>query len=104
MVASRKNFLANGRAAKTLGLVNRASVALLASLVVASAFSESTEPTSICITTWNLQWFPSGSANEASVEQQNQRLKEAADVLREPNAISNAIEYAKFYSRSHDGR
>ena len=36
-------------------------------------------------TTWNLQWFPSGSAKEASAEQQNQRIKEAADVLRPIN-------------------
>ena len=36
-------------------------------------------------TTWNLQWFPNGSANEASSEQQNQRIKEAADVLRPIN-------------------
>src|SRR4029453_18437209 len=33
-------------------------------------------------TTWNLQWFPNGSAHEASAEQQNQRIKEASDVLR----------------------
>jgi hypothetical protein len=36
-------------------------------------------------TTWNLQWFPNGSAHEASAEQQNQRVKEAADVLRPIN-------------------
>src|SRR6266480_5949695 len=36
-------------------------------------------------TTWNLQWFPSGSAKEASTEQQNQCIKEAADVLRPIN-------------------
>jgi endonuclease/exonuclease/phosphatase family metal-dependent hydrolase len=36
-------------------------------------------------TTWNLQWFPNGSAHEASAEQQNQRIKEAADVLRPIN-------------------
>jgi hypothetical protein len=30
-------------------------------------------------TTWNLEWFPSGSANEASIEQQNQRIKEEAE-------------------------
>jgi endonuclease/exonuclease/phosphatase family metal-dependent hydrolase len=36
-------------------------------------------------TAWNLQWFPNGSANEASSEQQNQRIKEAADVLRPIN-------------------
>src|SRR5215468_5975416 len=33
-------------------------------------------------TTWNLQWFPNGSAREASAEKQEQRIKEAADVLR----------------------
>jgi hypothetical protein len=36
-------------------------------------------------TTWNLQWFPNGSANEASAAQQEQRIKEAADVLRPIN-------------------
>jgi endonuclease/exonuclease/phosphatase family metal-dependent hydrolase len=65
--------------------VKHALFALLASLVVASVFSESTEPTRIRITTWNLEWFPSGSAKEASAEQQSQRIKEAADVLRPIN-------------------
>src|SRR6266498_647356 len=36
-------------------------------------------------TTWNLEWFPNGSAHEASAEQQEQRIKEAADVLRPIN-------------------
>jgi len=36
-------------------------------------------------TTWNLEWFPNGSAHEASAEQQNQRIKQAADVLRPIN-------------------
>jgi Endonuclease/Exonuclease/phosphatase family len=36
-------------------------------------------------TTWNLQWFPNGSAKEASAAQQEQRIKEAADVLRPIN-------------------
>jgi endonuclease/exonuclease/phosphatase family metal-dependent hydrolase len=36
-------------------------------------------------TTWNLQWFPNGSAHEASAAQQDQRVKEAADVLRPIN-------------------
>jgi hypothetical protein len=65
--------------------VKCALFALLASLVVASAVSESTEPIRIRITTWNLQWFANGSTNEASAEQQNQRIKEAADVLRPIN-------------------
>ena len=33
-------------------------------------------------TTWNLEWFPNGSAKERPVAQQEQRIKEAADVLR----------------------
>ena len=36
-------------------------------------------------TTWNLQWFPNGSPKEAPAEQQEQRIKEAADVLRPIN-------------------
>ena len=62
--------------------MNRALFALFASVIVGSALGESTEPTRIRITTWNLQWFPNGSAKEASPEQQEQRIKEAADVLR----------------------
>jgi len=33
-------------------------------------------------TTWNLEWFPNGSAKEAPAAQQEQRIKQAADVLR----------------------
>jgi endonuclease/exonuclease/phosphatase family metal-dependent hydrolase len=62
--------------------VNRALFALLAFVIVGSALGESTEPARIRITTWNLEWFPNGSAKEAPVEQQTQRIKEAADVLR----------------------
>jgi endonuclease/exonuclease/phosphatase family metal-dependent hydrolase len=36
-------------------------------------------------TTWNLEWFPNGSPKEASTTQQDQRIKEAADVLRPIN-------------------
>jgi endonuclease/exonuclease/phosphatase family metal-dependent hydrolase len=36
-------------------------------------------------TTWNLEWFPNGSAHETSAAQQEQRIKEAADVLRPIN-------------------
>jgi endonuclease/exonuclease/phosphatase family metal-dependent hydrolase len=86
MITSRKIFLANKRAAKTLGLVNRVLVALLASFVVASALSQSAEPTSIRITTWNLEWFPNGSAHDATPELQAQRIAAAADVLRPINS------------------
>jgi len=33
-------------------------------------------------TTWNLEWLPNGSAIEAPVAREEQRIKEAADVLR----------------------
>jgi len=33
-------------------------------------------------TTWNLEWFPNGSAKETPAAQQEQRIKQAADVLR----------------------
>jgi len=36
-------------------------------------------------TTWNLQWFPNGSVHEAPATQQDQRIKEAAEVLRPIN-------------------
>jgi endonuclease/exonuclease/phosphatase family metal-dependent hydrolase len=65
--------------------VKRALFALLASLVVASAVSESTEPTRIRITTWNLEWFPNGSAHDATPELQSQRIAAAAGVLRPIN-------------------
>src|SRR5262245_5129739 len=36
-------------------------------------------------TTWNVEWFPNGSSKEASAERQEQRIKQAADVLRPIN-------------------
>jgi hypothetical protein len=65
--------------------VNRGLFALLASLIVGSALGQPTEPTSIRITTWNLEWFPNGSPKEAPPEQQDQRINEAANVLRPIN-------------------
>jgi hypothetical protein len=66
-------------------LTNRALFALLATFVVARAVGESTEPTKIRITTWNLEWFPNGSAHDATPEVQAQRIAAAADVLRPIN-------------------
>jgi endonuclease/exonuclease/phosphatase family metal-dependent hydrolase len=65
--------------------VNRVLVTLLASFIVGSVLSESTEPTKIRITTWNLEWFPNGSAHDATPEVQAQRIAAAADVLRPIN-------------------
>src|SRR6266403_6186345 len=39
----------------------------------------------IRITTWNLEWFPNGSAREATPEKQAQRIQQAADVLKKLN-------------------
>ncbi len=33
-------------------------------------------------TTWNLEWFPNGSAHDASAEEQNRRITGAASVLK----------------------
>jgi endonuclease/exonuclease/phosphatase family metal-dependent hydrolase len=46
---------------------------------------ENTEAQTVRCTTWNLEWFPNGSPKEAPAEQQEQRIKEAADVLRPIN-------------------
>lgn len=53
---------------------------LIALLVFISA-TESIHAETIRVTTWNLQWFPSGSANGASPEVEMQRIAGAAKVL-----------------------
>ena len=64
---------------------NRALFALLAPFVVGSAIGSSPEPGKIRITTWNLEWFPNGSAHDAAPEVQAQRIAAAADVLKKLN-------------------
>jgi endonuclease/exonuclease/phosphatase family metal-dependent hydrolase len=49
------------------------------------------------ITTWNLQWFPNGSPTEALPEEQNRRIKEAADVLRPLNSDIILLQEVKNY-------
>lgn len=39
----------------------------------------------IKVTTWNMEWFPSGSPNLASLEVEAKRIQDAADVLRKIN-------------------
>jgi hypothetical protein len=65
---------------------NCALLAVLTASVVGSALGESPEPAKIRITTWNLEWFPNGSAHDAAQEVQAQRIAAAADVLRPINA------------------
>ena len=75
----------NGWLAKDRCFVNRVSLALVAILVVGSALGQSPEPAKFRITTWNLEWFPNGSAREATPEKQAQRIQAAADVLKRLN-------------------
>jgi hypothetical protein len=67
--------------------VKRASLALLACFVVACAPGDSPEPAKVRVTTWNLEWFPSGSAHDATPEIQAQRIAAAADVLSTVGAV-----------------
>jgi endonuclease/exonuclease/phosphatase family metal-dependent hydrolase len=67
---------------KRATFTNCALLALLAGFVVGSALGNSTEPARIRITTWNLEWFPNGSAHDATPEVQAQRIAAAANVLR----------------------
>ena len=65
--------------------MNRALLALVAFFVVGSALGQSPERAKIRITTWNLEWFPNGSAHDATPEVKAQRIAAAADVLRPIN-------------------
>jgi endonuclease/exonuclease/phosphatase family metal-dependent hydrolase len=65
--------------------VNRTLFALVAFFVVGSTLGKSPESTKVRVTTWNLEYFPNGSARDASPEMQAQRVKAAADVLRTLN-------------------
>src|ERR1051325_7760980 len=52
-------------------------VAMLASRLVTAG-----TPATVRCTTWNLEWFPNGSAHDASPEEQNRRMTDAATVLK----------------------
>jgi endonuclease/exonuclease/phosphatase family metal-dependent hydrolase len=66
-------------------LTTRTLVAALAPILGCAALGGSPEPTKVRITTWNLEWFPSGSAHDVAPEVQTQRIAAAADVLRPIN-------------------
>ena len=63
--------------------MKRALLAVLVFFLVGSALGQS--PAKVRITTWNLEWFPNGSAREATPEKQAQRIQAAADVLKKLN-------------------
>jgi len=60
----------NGPKMRAATFTNRALVALLAALVIGSTLGNSTEPARVRVTTWNLEWFPNGSAHDATPEVQ----------------------------------
>jgi len=64
----------NGPKMRAATFTNRALVALLAALVIGSTLGNSTEPARVRVTTWNLEWFPNGSAHDATPEVQAQRI------------------------------
>ena len=82
--------------------MNRALLALVALFVVASALGQSPEPIKFRITTWNLEWFPNGSAREAPQEKQTQRIKAASDVLREINPDILLLQEVRDYDAAID--
>jgi endonuclease/exonuclease/phosphatase family metal-dependent hydrolase len=62
--------------------MKRALLVLVAFFVVGLALGQSPEPMGIRVTTWNLEWFPNGSAHDAPQEVQAQRIEAAAGVLK----------------------
>jgi hypothetical protein len=59
--------------------------------------------TSIRITTWNLEWFPNGSAHDATPELQAQRIAAAADDLHtQPGDVLIAT-HAELETRTKSG-
>jgi hypothetical protein len=63
--------------------MKRVLLAVFVLFVAGSALGQS--PAKIRITTWNLEWFPNGSAREATLEKQAQRIQAAPDVLKKLN-------------------
>jgi hypothetical protein len=52
---------------------------------VFSTLLHAEEHAKIRITTWNLEWFPNGSARETTPEKQAQLIQAAADLLEKLN-------------------
>jgi endonuclease/exonuclease/phosphatase family metal-dependent hydrolase len=64
-----------------LRLVAFFGAALVVAMPASHLVAGDTHATIRC-TTWNLEWFPNGSAHDASAEEQNRRIADAATVLR----------------------
>jgi hypothetical protein len=59
------------------------------------------EQTKVRVTTWNLEWFPNGSAHDATPEVQTKWIAAAADVLRSITVNKPLAESEIFWSRTH---
>ena len=64
-----------------LRLVAFFGAALVVAMLASHLVTGGTRATVRC-TTWNLEWFPNGSAHDASPEEQNRRITDAASVLK----------------------
>ena len=64
-----------------LRLVAFSSAALVVAMLASRLVTGGTPATVRC-TTWNLEWFPNGSAHDASPEEQNRRITDAANILK----------------------
>jgi endonuclease/exonuclease/phosphatase family metal-dependent hydrolase len=59
-----------------------ALVAIVVTTILANHAGGGGTAGEIRCTTWNLEWFPNGSAHDASLEEQNRRITGAASVLK----------------------
>jgi endonuclease/exonuclease/phosphatase family metal-dependent hydrolase len=57
-------------------------VAVILTTTLANSVSAAGSVADVRCTTWNLEWFPSGSAHDVSPEEQNRRITDAATVLK----------------------
>jgi endonuclease/exonuclease/phosphatase family metal-dependent hydrolase len=64
-----------------LRLVTFSGAALVVAMLASRLVIGGTSAVVRC-TTWNLEWFPNGSARDASTEEQNRRITDAANVLK----------------------
>src|SRR5262245_45525168 len=64
-----------------LRLVVVLGAALVVGMLASHLVTGGTHTTVRC-TTWNLEWFPNGSAHDASPGEQNRRISDAASVLK----------------------
>jgi endonuclease/exonuclease/phosphatase family metal-dependent hydrolase len=64
-----------------LRLVAFLSAAVVVAMLASHLVPGGTRSTVRC-TTWNLEWFPNGSAHDASPDEQNRRITDAASVLK----------------------